>query len=51
VCAQLYAEGINPIDATTSIASLYVQNASEIVLGEKATAEPPLRPYAQAAGR
>jgi triacylglycerol lipase len=48
VCGQLYAAGINPIDATTSIASLYAQNASGIVLGEKTTTEPPLRPYAQA---
>lgn len=51
VCGQLYAAGINPIDATTSIASLYAKNISGIVLGEKATAEPPLRPYAQAAER
>jgi triacylglycerol lipase len=51
VCGQLYAAGINPIDATTSIASLYAKNISGIVLGEKVTAEPPLRPYAQAAGR
>ncbi|MGH3918290.1 MAG: esterase/lipase family protein [Pseudonocardiaceae bacterium] len=50
VCGQLYAAGINPIDATTSIASLTAQVPSGLVLGEKVTAEPPLRPYAQAAG-
>jgi hypothetical protein len=52
VCGQLYAAGINPIDATTSIASFYVKTPSGgVVLGEKATAEPRLRSYAQAAGR
>jgi hypothetical protein len=49
VCGQLYAEGINPIDATNGIAYFYAQTTSGIVLGEKASAEPPLRPYAQAA--
>ena len=51
VCGQLYPAGINPIDATTSIASFYVKTPSGAVLGKKATAEPPLRPYAQAAER
>jgi hypothetical protein len=51
VCGQLYAPGINPIDATTSIASLNVKTASGLVFGGKVAAEPPLRPYAQAAGR
>jgi triacylglycerol lipase len=49
VCSQLYAEGINPIDATTGIAYLEALTASRLVLGEKTTAEPPLRRYAQAA--
>jgi triacylglycerol lipase len=49
VCGQLYAAGINPIDTTTSIASFYVKTPSGLLLGEKVTAEPPLRPYAQSA--
>ena len=51
VCGQLYAEGINPLDATTGTAYLSARNASGLALGKKVTAEPPLRPYAQAAGR
>jgi hypothetical protein len=51
VCGQLFAAGINPIDATTGIAYLSALPYGGVVLGEKATAEPPLRPYAQAAGR
>ena len=51
VCGRLYAAGINPLQATTGIASLNAQTNSGVVLGEKATAEPPLRPYARAAGR
>ncbi|HEX6401946.1 MAG TPA: hypothetical protein VF003_02085 [Pseudonocardiaceae bacterium] len=50
VCGQLYAEGINPIDATTGIAFLTAQPNLGVVLGEKVPAEPPLRPYAQSAG-
>jgi hypothetical protein len=46
-CSQVYGPGIDPVQATVAIQTLYENAAAAVARHPTTTSEPPLRPYAR----